>query len=81
MVALVFDIEVPDDGEDHSTDEIYPQVEHGIMKTDIQITAQSKVLAVDGHFGDIFQQGRSVATGGIQHDGADVIYDGIFLHV
>ena len=50
------------------------------MQTDIQIAAQPQLLAVDGGGGDILQDHRPVAGGGVQRNGGDGVDDGVLLH-
>ena len=79
--APVLDIEESNHREDESSDKVVQKILHRIQKSDIQIAVDSQVLSVDHGGCNVVDRIGVIAACGIQSDGVDGMYDGIFLHI
>ena len=81
LVVAGFDAEVADDAERERTDKVDKQILHRVIQTDIQITAETKRLAVHSHVRDIIHQNRNIVVRRVERHGGEGVDDRVLLHV
>ena len=80
-LAAALDIEVAEDAEGQSADEVDEQILHRVVQADVQIPVKAQVFAVDGNRGDPVDRDGDVLVCRVEHDGGDRVHDRVLLHV
>ena len=60
---------------------VHQQILHGVHDTDVKVAADSQLLSVHLHLGNLLQGHHLVAAAGVQRHCMDAVDDRILLHV